>query len=474
MNDNTSKLKIYVGDRPEDAAKQATCEIANSIRAAVAARGLCSIAFSGGESPTLLFTTLAQENIPWRAVHIFQADERVVAADDAHRNWQGLHANLLSKISIPYTNLHPMLSEITDLDNAVKSYTTELNTITGEPPVLDIIHLGLGDDGHTASLTPNDMDLEQQTNDVALSSEYQGYRRITLNYSCLKRARKIIWFITGTNKAPALHRLEIADATIPAGRLHHDHNIAYVDHAAATELSKNKNLRVLAIDVGGSHVKLMDNVHREHRQFDSGPELTAEKMFTQAQTLTKDWQYDVVSMGIPGPVRNNRLLGNPPNLGPGWANFNFHKAFGKPLILINDAAMQALGSYQGGRMLFLGLGTGLGSCLIDNQFIGSMELAHLPYHKGKTIEDYVGERGLQQFGKHKWREHVNKVITLLKAALLPDYVVLGGGNIRLLNDIPKYCRRGDNLNAFLGGFRLWEDNYYQQRELNIELNKGDE
>ncbi len=215
-------------------------------------------------------------------------------------------------------------------------------------------------------------------------------------------------------------------------------------------------MKVLAIDVGGTNVKLLASGHEARRKFTSGPTLTAKQMVDEVRKIAADWQYDEVSIGYPGPVLDGRLLAEPHNLGKGWVGFNFEKAFNCPVKIVNDAAMQALGSYKSGRMLFLGLGTGLGSAMIINGNLLPMELAHLPYRKG-TYEDYVGLRGMKRFGKKKWRRYVDDVVDRLTAALEPDDVVLGGGNVKFLKTMPPKCRAGDNANAFKGGFRLWED-----------------
>jgi polyphosphate glucokinase len=214
-------------------------------------------------------------------------------------------------------------------------------------------------------------------------------------------------------------------------------------------------MKVLVVDVGGTHVKILASGQKESRKFDSGPDLIPGSMVRQVKRLAGDWQFDAVSIGYPGPALHNRPVAEPHNLGRGWVGFHFEKAFGHPVKLINDAAMQALGSYKGGKMLFLGLGTGLGSALIVEGIVEPMELGHLPYKKS-TYEDYVGERGLLRRGKRKWRRHVEDVVARLIAALEPDDVVLGGGNLKLLEKLPKGCRAGDNANAFIGGFRLWE------------------
>ncbi|MGA7238973.1 MAG: ROK family protein [Bryobacteraceae bacterium] len=213
---------------------------------------------------------------------------------------------------------------------------------------------------------------------------------------------------------------------------------------------------VLVIDVGGTHVKVMATGQREERRIPSGSKMTAAKMVRDVKRLAKGWQYDCVSIGYPGPVIHGHPVHEPYNLGRGWVGFNFGKAFNRPVKVINDAAMQALGSYEGGRMLFLGLGAGLGTAMIVDGILEPMELAHLPYKNGKTYEDYVGVRGLKRLGKKNWRRHVADVVERLKKALEPEYVVLGGGNAKYVKDLPPDTRMGDNQNAFVGGFRLWE------------------
>ena len=215
-------------------------------------------------------------------------------------------------------------------------------------------------------------------------------------------------------------------------------------------------MNILVVDVGGTHVKVLVSGQSDPRKFESGAELDPKRMVLAVQKIAADWSYDVVSIGYPGPVLSNRPVAEPRNLGRGWVGFNFETAFARPIKLINDAAMQALGSYKGGKMLFLGLGTGLGSTMIVDGMLQPMELGHLPYKKS-TYEDYVGEHGLERRGKHKWRQHVEDVVARLIAALEPDDVVLGGGNTKLLKKLPEGCRAGDNANAFIGGFRLWED-----------------
>ena len=211
---------------------------------------------------------------------------------------------------------------------------------------------------------------------------------------------------------------------------------------------------VLVVDVGGTSVKILASRQTEIRSFRSGPTLTPARMVSAVKRLAADWTYEVVSIGYPGPVLQGRPTAEPVNLGPGWVGFDFAAAFGRPVKLINDAAMQAIGSYQGGKMLFLGLGTGLGSSLIVDGVLEPMELGHLPYRKG-TYESYVGRAGLERDGKKKWRRRVADVVERLTAALQPDETVLGGGNVKKLAALPPRCRAGHNANAFRGGFRLW-------------------
>ena len=214
--------------------------------------------------------------------------------------------------------------------------------------------------------------------------------------------------------------------------------------------------RVLVIDVGGTHVKMLATGQKEPRKYPSGPTMTPRRMVRLVKKAALDWKFDRVSLGYPGPVIHGHPLREPHNLGTGWMGFDFRKAFGCPVKIINDAAMQALGSYKGGRMLFLGLGTGLGSAMIVDGMLQPMELAHLIYKNGKSYEDYLGLRGLERSGKKKWRKHVTAITKRLKAALEADYVVLGGGNSKKLKKLPPGTRLGRNENAFQGGFRMWQ------------------
>ena len=216
-------------------------------------------------------------------------------------------------------------------------------------------------------------------------------------------------------------------------------------------------MNVLVVDVGGTHIKILATGQEASREFASGPKLTAKAMVSRVKRLAGKWKYDAVSIGYPGPVLRNRPVAEPHNLGPGWVGFDFEAAFKHPVKVLNDAAMQALGSYKRGKMLFLVLGTGLGSTLIVDGIVEPMELSHLPY-KRATYEDYVGERGLERFGKKKWRAHVADVVERLVAALEPDDVVIGGGNVKHLKELAPGWRAGDNANAFVGGFRMWESN----------------
>ena len=220
--------------------------------------------------------------------------------------------------------------------------------------------------------------------------------------------------------------------------------------------------KVLVIDVGGTSVKILATGQQEHRAFPSGHKMTPKQMVLGVKKLAAGWRYDVVSMGYPGPVLRGRPVAEPYNLASGWVGFDFAGAFGAPVRVINDAAMQALGSYDGGKMLFLGLGTGLGTAMIVEGIVEPMELGHLPYKK-HTYEDYVGEAGLERHGKKKWRRHVADVVKRLIAALEPDDTVIGGGNVKMLGKLPPHCREGDNANAFRGGFRLWEDSPRQAK-----------
>ena len=214
-------------------------------------------------------------------------------------------------------------------------------------------------------------------------------------------------------------------------------------------------MKVLVIDVGGTHLKILATDEHDHREVDSGPTMTARQMASAVKRLAKDWSYDHVSIGFPGPVVHGHPVAEPWNLGGGWTSFDFRRAFGRPVKMINDAAMQALGSYRGGRMLFLGLGTGLGSALIIDGVLEPMELGHLPYKDGGTFEDYVGLRGLRRLGTARWRKCVVDVVERLRAALNAEEVVIGGGNSARLDAPPPGTRLGNNGNAFLGGFRLW-------------------
>jgi polyphosphate glucokinase len=220
---------------------------------------------------------------------------------------------------------------------------------------------------------------------------------------------------------------------------------------------QSKGRKILVIDVGGTSIKVLATGQKEMRKFPSGRTMTASAMVEGVKDAVRDWDYDVVSIGYPGPVIHGRPLRDPHNLAPGWVHFDFEKAFGCPVRIINDAAMQALGCYTKGRMLFLGLGTGLGSAMIVDGLLEPMELAHLPYKNGKTFEDYLGIRGLECLGRKKWQQHVGKVVQQLRDAMQAEEVVLGGGNAKKLRELPPDTRLGENANAFVGGFRIWEE-----------------
>ena len=219
----------------------------------------------------------------------------------------------------------------------------------------------------------------------------------------------------------------------------------------------NDNPIVLAIDVGGSHVKIQSSAGGDERKAVSGPKMNAATMADAVEKLAEGMAFDVAAIGYPGPVVHNKILTDPHNLAPGWVGFDFANRFGKPVRIVNDALMQAIGSYEGGSMLFLGLGTGLGAAMIVEHVAQPMELAHLPYRKGRTYEDYLGEASLDKRGHDKWQKHVFEAVEQLAAAMQPDYVVIGGGNVDKLDELPADSRRGDNTRAFEGGFRLWRD-----------------
>jgi predicted NBD/HSP70 family sugar kinase len=217
------------------------------------------------------------------------------------------------------------------------------------------------------------------------------------------------------------------------------------------------SVKILVIDVGGTNIKVLASGRRTPIKIPSGPRMTPRIMVTEVLAATAGWEYDVVSIGYPGPVSNGQPSREPWNLGKGWVNFDFKRAFRRPVRIINDAAMQALGSYAGGSMLFLGLGTGLGSTMVVDKKLIPLELAHLPYLHGKTYEEYLGEAGFRELGKRTWRRHVGRVVALFIDAFRVDYIVLGGGNSKRLDDLPPNTRLGTNANAFKGGFRLWRD-----------------
>jgi predicted NBD/HSP70 family sugar kinase len=215
-------------------------------------------------------------------------------------------------------------------------------------------------------------------------------------------------------------------------------------------------LRILVVDIGGNNVKLLVTGQKAPRKVPSGPSLSPGRMVAAVKKAVADWKYDAVTIGFPGPVKDGRITAEPANLGRGWGRFDFRRAFGRPVRVVNDAAMQALGSYRGERELFLGLGTGLGAALVVEGIIQPLEIAHLPYRAGKTYEDFLGKRGLDRMGKKRWRQQVEEIVSRLRHAFQVDEVVLGGGNVKVLKELPPKTRLGANANAFAGGFRLWE------------------
>jgi predicted NBD/HSP70 family sugar kinase len=219
----------------------------------------------------------------------------------------------------------------------------------------------------------------------------------------------------------------------------------------------SRALKVLVIDIGGTHVKVLATNAKKPRKWPSGPTLTPYEMVAGVREVVSDWKYDAVSIGYPGPVRNGMPVAEPVNLGTGWVGYDFAAEFGRPVRMLNDAAMQALGSYEGARMLFLGLGTGLGSALVVEKVVMPLELAHLPYRKGNTFEYYLGKRGLERLGRKKWQRCVEDVVERFRRAFVIDQIVIGGGNVKKLTRVPVGTRLGDNSHAFTGGFRMWED-----------------
>jgi hypothetical protein len=215
--------------------------------------------------------------------------------------------------------------------------------------------------------------------------------------------------------------------------------------------------KILVVDIGGTHIKLL-MARRSHRQFDSGPKMGPQELVTKIKESTREWKFDAISIGFPAPVRNGRIMRNPKHLGKGWAGFNFQKALKKPVHVINDAAMQALGSYRGGRALFLGLGTGLGSALVWEKTLLPLELGDLPYRDHDIIENFLGIPGIARLGDKEWKREVIFAVLQLKKSFIADYIVLGGGNVHRFDELPEGVERGHNENAFLGGLRLWEVN----------------
>ena len=216
-----------------------------------------------------------------------------------------------------------------------------------------------------------------------------------------------------------------------------------------------KKKKVLVVDIGGTHVKLW-MAPNERRKFDSGPRMTPAQWLRRTKQTTRGWKFDAVSIGFPAPVRDGHIMHDPKHLGPGWARYNFKKAIKKPTAIINDAAMQALGSYHGGRMLFLGLGTGLGSAMVWKNTLLPLELGDLPYRDGKIIEHFLGKPGVAKLGERAWKSEVRHAVQQLKKSFVADYVVVGGGNAKRFATLPEGIKPGNNRNAYLGGVRLWE------------------
>jgi hypothetical protein len=220
--------------------------------------------------------------------------------------------------------------------------------------------------------------------------------------------------------------------------------------------------RILVIDIGGTHVKLMVS-RAKKRKFKSGPKMTPRGMVKQIKAEIEGWNYDAIAIGFPAPVRDGRILGEPKHLGKGWIRFNFEKALGRPVRIVNDAALQALGSYRGGRMLFLGLGTGLGSTLVLRDMVFPLELGDLPYCDDRIIEDFLGKPGIAELGEKEWERIVMGAVTQLKKSFIADYVVLGGGSTKKLSELPEGAEQGHNRNAYLGGIRLWQNDQRTRR-----------
>jgi hypothetical protein len=265
--------------------------------------------------------------------------------------------------------------------------------------------------------------------------------------------RRIYWIDCTSDGANSKKRKPALEKFFPYLALKGQFKVSCCKELSMSKQGKN----ILVIDVGGTHIKVFATGQKQPVKIPSGPRMTPKKMVKEVREATQGWSYSHISIGYPAPVVHGRPLCEPHNLGGGWVGFDFRKAFGRPVRIVNDAAMQALGIYRGGRMLFLGLGTGLGSAMIVDGILEPMEIAHLPYKKGRTFEDYLGLRGLKRVGKKKWRRYVGRVAEQLKNALEADYVVLGGGNAKLLKKLPEGCRLGDNSTAFKGGLRLWDE-----------------
>ena len=450
-------MKIQVLADADAVAKAGAEVVAEAARSAVATRGRCSLALSGGRTPWLMLRALVDQEVPWRQVEIFQVDERVAPADSPERNLKHLRESLLARVPLPPDNLHPMPVEESDLAAAAASYARTLEAVAGTPPALDLVHLGLGPDGHTASLVPGRSGARghgclgrghgglpaASADDADLSGAEPGAR------DPVHRHRRRQGGCAGAPvQARPVHpgrpnRERERDSCWPIGRR----------QRGSTPRREASPMKVLVIDIGGSHVKIMATGHRKERQ---GGIRTGDVGARHGGYRARSGRALEVQARSPWaiPVRwctASRCSSRSTSRRAG-SDSTSSAAFGRRVKVVNDALMQAVGSYEGGRMLFLGLGTGLGSAMVVENVAQPMELAHLPYKDGRTFEEYLGEAALEQMGQEAWQKEVAAVVARLQAALEPEYVVLGGGNVRLLEELPPGCRRGDNTDAFAAAF----------------------